>query len=237
MPTQQEIRDANIAYLNENGFTPATWMPLPNKPGEPSDEPGYPGGILRDESEIANRLLCFWAVFAWGSAPLDFEQPNAEFIANNGLRDLMTGDERTIVDLPKLQACQEHSHLVGWRLENMWSLAWVLGLASEPSATTGQLPDEASGALMGLFMPDFAATADSLLAQGATQPIENIIQMEDLFYLAHNAVRGAQIDDKGRGVPSGFDPIGDGGAIHERRHGLTWALSPGADWNDTDLST
>lgn len=29
----------------------------------------------------------------------------------------------------------------------------------------------------------------------------------------------------------------DGGAIHERRHSLTWILSPGIDWDDTDMST
>ena len=59
--------------------------------------------------------------------------------------------------------------------------------------------------------------------------------MEDLFYCAHDAVRSAQLG--GATVPIGFHPIDDGGGIHERRHALTWALSPGTDWDDTDLST
>lgn len=29
----------------------------------------------------------------------------------------------------------------------------------------------------------------------------------------------------------------DGGAIHERRHALTWAISDGVSWDDTDLTT
>ena len=89
---------------------------------------------------------------------------------------------------------------------------------------------------MGLFLPEFTISCDSLLVQGNTQAIEDIVRMEDRFYLAHNAVRSGQTGEAGM-LPAGFDPIGDGGAIHERRHSLTWALSPGTAWDDTDLST
>ncbi|MEQ8210867.1 MAG: DUF4272 domain-containing protein [Lacipirellulaceae bacterium] len=236
MTTPQEMRDANIAFLNEHGFRPATWMPLPCAIGVTSDDIGFAGGTLRPELEVANRLLCHCAVFAWGSAPPDFEQRVTDFIATNGLRDLMTEDETEIIDLSKDDASAQFSHAVGWRLENMWSLAWILGATDEPSATTGQLPQEISGALMSLFLPDFTVTAESLVTQGQTQPIENIVQMEDLFYLAHNAVRAGQTGHPEQ-VPDHFDPIGDGGAIHERRHSLTWSLAPGAAWNETDLST
>jgi hypothetical protein len=34
-----------------------------------------------------------------------------------------------------------------------------------------------------------------------------------------------------------FHPVFDGGVVHERRHALTWALSPGVSWDETDLST
>ncbi len=56
-----------------------------------------------------------------------------------------------------------------------------------------------------------------------------------LFYCLHNAVRSAQCGDDT--VPPGFDPIGNGGVVHERRHSLTWMLSKGIEWDDTDLST
>ena len=148
----------------------------------------------------------------------------------------MTDEETQIVDKPKAAATEELGHLVGWRLENMWSLAWLLGHVEEPSAITGQLSDDVSGALLALFLPDFSVTADELVARGSTPPIDKVIQMEDLFYLAHNAVRSGQIGETGT-LPEGFDPIAEGGAIHERRHALTWALAPGADWDETDLST
>lgn len=236
MITPHEMRDANIAFLNEHGFKPATWMPLPHEVGKPSEEAGYAGGTLRPEIEIANRLMCHCAAFAWGSAPAEFEPLIASFIASNGLRQLMTNDELKIVDMPKEEACEQFAHRVGWRLENMWPLAWVLGIAEKPSAITGQLSQEVSGPMLSLFLPDFELDADSLIAQGQTQPIEAIVQLEDLFYLSHNAVRAGQTGNLEQ-LPDGFDPIGDGGAIHERRHSLTWSLSPNTKWNETDLST
>jgi hypothetical protein len=231
------MRDANLAFLNKHGFKPATWMPLPCAVGEPSGESGFAGGTLRPEMEIVNRLLCHCAVFAWGSAPAEFGQRIQDFIAQNGLRERMTEEELEIINLSKDHASARFAPIVGWRLENMWSLAWVLGVVGgAPSATTGQHPDEITGALMSLFLPEFAVTAESLLAQGRTQPIEKIVQMEDRFYLAHNAVRAGQTGHPEQ-LPDGFDPVSDGGAIHERRHSLTWSLAPGAEWDETDLST
>ena len=236
MTTPQEMRDSNLAHLNELGFKPATWMPLPCEVGQASDEIGFAGGTLRPESEIATRLLCHCAVFAWGSAPSEFEERISVFIANNDLRKDMTSEEREIVDIPKAHAVEQFAHTVGWRLENMWPLAWILGVADEPSATTGQLAQETGGALMSLFLPEFTVTSESLLAQGSTQTIERVVQVEDLFYLSHNAIRSGQIGNS-ETLPDDFDPVADGGAIHERRHSLTWALAPNAAWDQTDLST
>jgi hypothetical protein len=68
----------------------------------------------------------------------------------------------------------------------------------------------------------------------AREPNE-VLDLEDLFYCAHNAGRSAQLG--GKTVPKGFHPIAGTGVIHERRHALTWATSPRVKWDDTDLST
>jgi hypothetical protein len=83
----------------------------------------------------------------------------------------------------------------------------------------------------------FAAELAAPDAAIAGAPAERKVQqLEDLFYCVHNAVRSAQLGHADR-VPEGFHPVRDGGCIHERRHALTWTLSPGVDWDDTDLST
>ncbi len=175
-------------------------------------------------------------VFAWGSAPTPFEERISRFIKANDLRASMTEDELAILSMPKEEASAEYAHIVGWRLENMWSLAWVLGVAGAPSATEGQMAQETGDVLLSLFMPNMEISAADLVAERERPTIEAIVQREDLFYLAHNAVRGAQTGHKEQ-VPADFDPIADGGAIHERRHSLTWCLAPGASWDETDLST
>lgn len=73
------------------------------------------------------------------------------------------------------------------------------------------------------------------IAQKETVSEEKLMEKEDLFYCLHNAVRSAQLG--GETVPDGFHPVGNGGVIHERRHSLTWMLSKGVDWEETDLST
>ncbi len=233
--TPQQIRDQNLAFLNSKGFRPATWMPLPSTKGEAA-ESGFAGGTMRPANEIAVRFLCHGAVFAWGSAPPAFEDRIEQFVLNNDLRKHMTADEIEIITHNKVDAAESFSNTVGWRLENMWSLAWILGLAEEPSAVSGQLSEDVCGALLDYFLPDFSLDVDSLLRQGSLQPVEEVIRLEDLFYLAHNAVRSGQLGHRDA-LPDGFDPIGSGGAIHERRHSLTWALSPGVSWEGTDLST
>ncbi|WP_349740141.1 DUF4272 domain-containing protein [Maribacter sp.] len=64
---------------------------------------------------------------------------------------------------------------------------------------------------------------------------EKLMQKEDLLYCLHNAVRSAQMGSET--VPNGFDPMGNGGVIHERRHSLTFMVSNGDSWENTDLST
>lgn len=236
MLSPQEVRDRNLAFLNQHGFRPATWMPLPSTVGSLSLEDGEPGGTVRPAAEIADRLMCHCAVFAWGSAPQEFERDIANFIGINSLREKMTQADLEIVNLPKEEATSQFADVVGWRLENMWSLAWILGLAKAPSATTGQLSEDVIDTLLSHFMPDFKITSAQLLSAGQPQPPESVIAMEDLFYLAHNAVRSGQIGDSEQ-LPAHFHPIRDGGAIHERRHSLTWSLTPGSSWDETDLST
>jgi len=214
MNTPESIRRENLRILNERGFKPVEWMPLPNRVGQPASESGYSGGTVRPFVEIANRFLCHCAVFAWAAAPDDFEFPISEFVKQNSLREHMTEQELQILDMPKSEAREQLAGSVGWRLENMWSLGWLLGLLEQPSAITG---------------------SQMLLDRGQPVSNEEAVKIEDLFYLSHNAVRSGQLGNDS--VPAEFDPVGDGGAIHERRHSLTWALSPGTSWDNTDLST
>jgi hypothetical protein len=157
-----------------------------------------------------------------------------ESMLKGGLVDHMTDSELDLTDLPRARAYAQHSAAAGWRLENMWALAWVLGFDPAPSLG-GQMDLDVHKQMMFGFMEFPSHTPKWRLEKARPRALADVDAMEDLFYCAHNAVRSAQ--QGGATVPAGFDPVRDGGAIHERRHALTWALSPGVDWDETDLST
>ena len=222
----EELRARVSAELEAIGSRPARSLPLPD-----------PGRQLPPPEEIAARLLALDALFTWVAfTEEDVASDRIEsYVERNGLRDRLTGDELAIVSLPRAEAHESHVDAIGWKLENMWSLAWALGFEPEPSIESSQIRDDITRSMIYDFLPGLGHTVADLLAKAAPRPAEGVIAMEHRFYCAHNAVRSAQLGSKT--VPKGFDPIAHGGAVHERRHALTWCLSPEVDWDDTDLST
>jgi hypothetical protein len=213
-------RQKNLSILLQAGFCVANALPLIR------DE----RGSLRPISEIASRLRALDVLFGWVAypeerCPSDLLRTYAKTIDAEAW---LTEEEHSILGLARGEAQQQHGHNIGWKLENMWPLAWVLGFPTEPPFDGQWIPDEVTRQVQEYAM---RINPKKLTARS----YEDVDALEDLFYCAHNAVGSAQIGAKT--VPDGFDPIANGGVICERRRALTWCLSPGVDWNDTDLST
>ena len=220
------MREKNLASLKRLGFRVAPSLPTVRHEGRVR---------LRPVPEIVGRAAALKALFAWVSAPEDALPSDrvTAFVRRNKLRAHLTDEEREIVDLPRLDANEQHVNAIGWRLENMWPLAWVVGFDPAPPIG-GMIDHERIGALLE-FLPWFDGSVADYAKSWTPRPLAEVDALEDLFYCAHNAVRSAQLG--GDTVPRGFHPVADGGVVHERRHALTWALSPGVAWDDTDLST
>ncbi|MGE0761508.1 MAG: DUF4272 domain-containing protein [Pirellulaceae bacterium] len=222
----ESLRTKTFAELEALGFRPASSLPQPNVDAS-----------IRPVDEIAARLMALDALFTWVAFPEDSvaSERVTRYIDRNGLRDWLTEVEAAIVALPRAEAHEEHVDNIGWHLENMWALAWVLGFEPAPDLEASQIGDNIIQPMLYEFLPDLDGTIDALVAKAAPRPTEDVIAMEYRFYCAHNAVRNAQL---GRNtVPKGFHPIIHGGAVHERRHSLSWCVSPEVTWDDTDLST
>lgn len=227
----EKIRQRSVAALKKLGFKVAATLPLANQ-----RELGV-GVELRAVDEIAARLMALDAVFTWVVFP---EQAAAAervkaYIQRNSLDVVMTKEEKKIVKLSRPKAQEKHVETIGWKLENMWPLAWVLGYEDKPPIGVSMIPEEVSKSIIRDFLPGLDATIDDLLDKAERRTDEEVVELEDLFYCAHNAVRSAQMGEAT--VPKGFHPILHGGVIHERRHALTWCLSPEIAWDDADLST
>jgi hypothetical protein len=228
-PARVAQRERIYRLLAERGFRCARSLPLYR-----SDD-----GLdrLRPIEQIAARLLALNAVFLWVSAPEDVAPAGRvqAFVERNALHAHLTEDERAMLALPRAEANAAHANTIGWRLENMWALAWILGFEPAPPFFQGQIPGEITRKMIVEFLPHLDAANDQFLSTVHPRTAHQVGELEDLYYCTHNAVRSAQMG--GDSIPQYFHPVRDGGAIHERRHALTWAMSPGVEWDDTDLST
>lgn len=217
-----ELRGASCDELEGVGFAGAYWLPQKSKPR------------LRPPEEIAARLAALHALFNWVSRLEVAEEELRRFVAENRVLNELSDEDRAAFDQPRQQAHVERAATIGWHLENMWPLAWALGFEPRPSIGEGMI-DTPTQTRLERFRPKFDESISDWLAGCAQRSKAEVIRLEDLFYCAHHAVRSAQMGMAT--VPPDFHPIMDGGVVHERRHALTWMLSPGTTWDETDLST
>jgi len=222
VPWMTDLRLENISICLDAGFKPASSLPTEFD------------RKLRPSIEIAQRLNAIKSLILWLMVPQEHlgSDKILTFIDKNDLKNFMSEVEKEIFN--KSRDDEQARDLIGWKFENAWPLAWYFGY-KEPEFT-GQMM---SGEEMQVILKDYSCPLDESvedwIKDKKTLSEEKLIQKEDLFYCLHNAVRSAQFGKET--VPSGFDPMGNGGVIHERRHSLTWMLSKGISWEETDLST
>lgn len=227
-PSGLARRERTRAELNAQGFQFSSALPTTlHRAGI--------GAALRPQEEIAQRLLALQALNLWVFAQQQPDQTVLDYVAQNELGRGLTSDEQAILSTPRSAAFERYAGRMGWTQENMWPLAWILGFEMKPTPFHGLIDDAVVGPMIGA-MPALDGSLQAFLEQAQTRSDDDVLDLEDLFYAAHNSARAAQIGHPGA-VPPGFDPARNGGAIHERRHGLTWAVSPGIAWPDTDLSS
>lgn len=217
-------RAGNLRELKAAGFSVSPYLPL------------RPAARLRPAAEIAGRLLGLHALVLWvGASPEDCsDEALRSYVKRSDLSRWLTLEERAILAKSRPAARAQHLDSIGWKLENLWALAWVLGFEPAPGVQ-GQLQGELVRELVYAWLPGPRGGVTEFLEAHRVRELAEVAAREDFLYCAHNAVRSAQLG--GSTVPAGYDPISEGGCVHERRHSLTWCLSPGVEWEGTDLST
>lgn len=222
VPWMTDVRLQTISICLNAGFKPASSLPTElNR-------------ALRPSIEIANRLHAIKALVLWLMVPQE-DLPSEvilDFVSRNNLKHSMTKDEQVILSLSRDD--EEARNSIGWKFENAWPLAWYFGY-KEPSILGEMMSGEQMQDILVNYTCPLDGTVEEWVEKQEIISEENLAEKEDLFYCLHNAVRSAQM---GRDtVPNGFDPMVNGGVIHERRHSLTWMLSNNIKWEETDLST
>lgn len=230
MVRDDSVREMNLVIANEAGFFSAPSLPLPSARTSCL-------GHLRSIKEIAGRLFAMDCTFTWVAYSVE-DVESKRILAyrdRNGLDEFLTQEEKDILELSREDAAEQFVDTIGWKLENMWALAWVLGFSVPPGLFGGEIPAEVTQQIIHNFLPGLGKTVADLLSKCTPCSERSVCEHEDLLYVIHNAARSAQMGEST--APAWFHPIVDARAIQERRHALVWCLSPGNDWENIDLST
>ena len=146
------MRQRHVRLLARRGFRPAASLPRVRTTR------------LRPIREIAARTIALDALCAWVMED-PAETPSARiraYAARNRATKWMTAEERAIFKLPKARV-RTHVDTIGWRLENLCALAWVLGFSPTPAVDGNTIPAKIFRALVLRFMPGLTATVDDLV--------------------------------------------------------------------------
>ncbi len=217
-------------FLAFDGFRPAKTLPtLTQRAGV--------SGKLRSKGEVLDRLLCNYVATMWVIMPEKAlpSETIKTLIKRLKLSPQMTPYEKEVLETERAAAPQKFADSIGWKMESMNALAWSLG-ADIMLEVNQEMMGEVRMQAIGKFLEIVWINKDEFLKEIELKPLSEVLQAEDIFYCAHNAVRSAQGGAE-KVVPEGFHPILNGGIIHEKRHVLTWLLSPNVKWGDTDLGT
>ncbi len=222
VPWMTDLRLKNISICLDAGFRPASSLPTEFE------------RQIRPTIEIAQRLNAIKALTLWLMIPEENLETDKilNFIDKNELKNFMNEEEKEILNTSRDDEQARNS--IGWKFENAWSLAWYFGY-KEPEISGKMMSGEQMQDILQAFSCPLDEDVKNWIKDKQTLSESELLEKEDLFYCLHNAVRSAQLGRET--VPNGFDPMGNGGVIHERRHSLTWMLSKGINWEETDLST
>lgn len=193
-PDGDARRARSKAALDPLGFQFAQWLPT-------THHRAAIGGTLRPREEIARRLMALHAVNLWVFASRIPDQQLIDYVDNNGLREWFTNDERAMFESSREGIDQRFGSRMGWTQENMWSLAWALGFEMKPMPNAPLIGDSVVGPMLD-FLPASTGSIDELLAH-TPRSQNDVLDLEDLFYCAHNAARSAQVGESGT-VPTDF---------------------------------
>lgn len=221
-PWMNDLRLESLEICLKAGFKPSSSLPT------------VFSKKLRPPIEIANRLHAIKALVLWLLVPEE-NLPNEKilnFIDRNNLEDYMSDAEKNILSLSRID--EEGRNAIGWKFENAWPLAWYFGY-KEPDVYGHMMSGDDMQDILMNYTCQLSENISDWVKHKNTISEEDITKKEDLFYCLQNAARSAQMG--GNTVPPNFNPISNGGVIHERRHSLTWMLSKDISWEDTDLST
>lgn len=211
----KRMREFHVEELNQRGLVVDDQLPAADSRGLLK---------LRPPEEIVRRLMAAFATIAWVCAPDEMvsEEKIKSYVETNGLADSFSSQEAEWFSSPRADV-RDFAQEASWVTESVWGLAWLLGQSPTVCACEQQVPDSILIPIRDQFLGGFERSLEELLSDASVQPPERIITLEDFLFCAQDGVKNMENEELVR-------------LVKERRQALTWALSPGVQWDETDLS-
>lgn len=174
---------------------------------------------LRTKEEVAHRIMALLAVAVKGEG---LEQPQVEeFIAEYGISDHFTPEERSFIEGPSDEAT---SARFSWRYEAVWTLLWSLSFVKKLAKPVAQC-DAAQGMW---FL--HTRTAEKFMADARLRTPKEILDQADLIYRYDWAAVDARVNGRQAEI--------NGEITVERHHAILWLIGRDGDkWDDIRTDT
>lgn len=177
---------------------------------------------LRSRDEIVDRAIALLAVAAKGlGAPADRLK---RFAVRFAVAKKLSPDEKAF--WKKSRPSETDKRHFPWRYEALRVLLWSLGFERKLPRPNKQGDPAALGSVISERGPE------TFRQEAKLRPAEEILDLADLMYRYHWAIRDAQL--KNRKAPKGLDPD----IVMEWDHAVRWLVGyMDQDWDDVTLDT
>lgn len=200
----EERKKTTEVILSERSIPFIDWLPLTEDENEV---------VPRSLQDIGERIICLFCLA--GTAFNEGDTSFVEYLKEFGLWNSLSKEEINYLSSPTY-GNQAHIN-ASWRLEALYLLVWAVELVPELPFPT----EQASVSEFIDSLPSSDEAPDKFISSLKLRAISEIMDMSDLIYRLHWAVRqyGSSLDL-------------DGGVVQERHHAINWLTNyDGENWD------
>ncbi|WP_288883023.1 DUF4272 domain-containing protein [Pedobacter panaciterrae] len=177
---------------------------------------------LRTAQEVARRILILDYLNYVADEP-DSKQEVIDFLKEQNLHKSISDKEKQFF---KYELTEQDRINISWQSEAMLTLLWAIGKVDKL-----EMPVEETQVSEWLsLLPDLMTDPKEFIDAALLRPIPEILDLLDLTYRMHWAVRNAELNN--------LDALNfDAGIIQERHYALNWLTYYNDDWDDVVTDT
>ncbi|HEY2581238.1 MAG TPA: DUF4272 domain-containing protein [Mucilaginibacter sp.] len=215
--TAQERKNKTEAFLFEHNIPFNAWLPVIEEEHEV---------MIREAKDIAKRVLILTYLNMVAETGDKGEKDEIiEFLQREQLwADVSEGEKKLFL---KNKLTQKESVDISWRSECIYLLLWVINKKDKVGLPTDQC---VISDLLRL-LPGFLESTADFINSASKRTTPEILDMSDLLYRLHWAVRDASINHKD--IPGNIEES----VIQEWHYAINWVTYYEDDWDDITTDT